>query len=98
VTLSDDDRYSLLTSADDAYDRDLYKAPAQLPTITRQSPNILILDFEETLPSGKTFHLSVTGIVNPSTFGSSKLSLFTYQYSTDQILEYNANVLQLQIQ
>ena len=98
VTTANEDRYAqLVVDNSTIYDRNLYRAPTA-PSKALQSPNILVLTFPESLPSGKTFYLQVTGIVSPSTFGESKISVFTYQYNSDQVAEYNPNVLALKIQ
>lgn len=62
-----------------------------------ESPNIISLTFREFLPGGKTFFLEISGIKNPDNFGESRLAIYTYEYNSDQVKEFNDKVLELSI-
>jgi len=93
LTVSNDPKYIALSDNDTT--KSEFKAPV-LQSFQIESPLEASMIFSETLSKGSSFVININSFVNPSTFSTTYLKIFTMNYNSNSAIEVSQNSIQLQ--
>ena len=93
LTVSNDPKYIALSDNDTT--KSEFKAPA-LKSFQIESPLEASMIFAESLTKGRSFQININSFINPPTFSTIFLKVYTMNYNSNSAVEVSENSIQLQ--